>query len=189
MRIIKIIIPCLLLNACMFGTSKNAKFYTLTPALAQAVSADYSASVKVNRVQLPKYVDRAQIVTQYKDSTQVNISEYNRWVESPVALATRVLTEDLSALLPSAQINESRFKRGAVDRAITVEIITMNAVLGQKAELAAWYTIQDRSGKIQTRQKFENTVQIGKTYDELAQGYSQLFAKLSQEIAGSLMNK
>ena len=76
MKIIKIIIPCLLLGACVFGTSKNAKFYTMTATPASAVSVDYNAFVVVNRVQLPKYVDRAQIVTQYKDSAQVNISEY-----------------------------------------------------------------------------------------------------------------
>ena len=74
MRIIKIIIPCLLLNACMFGTSKNAKFYTLTATSGPAISVDYNAFVGVNRGQLPKYVDRPQMVTQQKESLQINIS-------------------------------------------------------------------------------------------------------------------
>ena len=189
MRIIKIIIPCLLLNACMFGTSKNAKFYTMAATAGSAISVGYSAFVGVDRVQLPKYVDRTQIITQYKDSAQIKISEYNRWVEAPAALATRVLTEDLSVLLPSAQIKENRFKKRETDRVIMVEIIEMNAVLGEKAELAAWYTIQDGAGNVQTYQKFTNSVLIGKTYDELAQGYSQLLMKLSQEIAASLIAK
>ncbi len=189
MKIIKIIIPCLLLGACMFGTSKNAKFYTLTSTPVSAVSVDYNAFVVVNRVQLPKYVDRAQIVTQHKDSAQVNISEYNRWVETPATLATHVLTEDLSVLLPSAQVKETRFKRGVADWTITVEIVEMNGVLGQKAEIIAWYTVQDKAGKIQTYQKFTNSVSIGKTYDELAQGYSQLLMQLSQEIAENLLAK
>lgn len=189
MKIIKIIIPCLLLNACMFGTSKNAKFYTMSVAPGTAVSADYNAFVGVSRVQLPKYADRTQIVTQYKDSEQIKISEYNRWVEPPATLMTRVLTEDLSVLLPSAQIKENRFKKRAADRVITVEIIEMNGVLGQQAELIAWYTVQDEAGKVQTYQKFTKSVIIGKTYDELAQGYSQLLMMLSQEIAASLIAK
>lgn len=189
MKIIKIIIPCLLLNACMFGTSKNAKFYTMTATSESAISVDYNAFVGVNRVQLPKYVDRTQIITQYKDSTQIKISEYNRWVESPATLVTHVLTEDLSVLLPSAQIKENRFKKRETDRVITVEIIEMNAILGQKAELTAWYTVQDGAGKVKTYQKFASSVPIGKTYDELAQGYSQLLMKLSQEIAASLIAK
>lgn len=189
MRIIKIIVPCLLLNACMFGTSKNAKFYTMTTTPGSVISVDYNAVVEVNRLQLPKYMDRTQIITQYKDSAQIKISEYNRWVEAPAALATRVLTEDLGVLLPSAQIKETRFKRRAADYVITVEIIEMNAVLGKKAALTAWYTIQDKAGKVQTYQKFTDSVLIGKTYDELAQGYSQLLMKLSQEIAANLIAK
>ena len=189
MRLLKIMIPCLLLGACMFGTSKNAKFYTMTAIPGSAVSADYNAFVGVNRVQLPKYMDRAQIITQYKDSAQIKISEYNRWVESPATLATRVLTEDLSILLPSAQIKENRFKKRATDYVITVEIIEINAVLGQKAEMTAWYTIQDEVGNVQNYQKFTSSVLIGKTYDELAQGYSELLMKLSQEIASHLIVK
>ncbi len=189
MKIIKIIIPCLLLNACMFGTSKNAKFYTMAATPESAISVDYNAFVGLNRVQLPKYVDRMQIITQYNDSTQIKISEYTRWVESPATLVTRVLTEDLSILLPSAQIKENRFKNRSADCVITVEIIEMNAVLGKKAELIAWYTVQDGAGKVQTYQKFTNSVAIGKTYDELAQGYSQLLMKLSQEIAANLITK
>ncbi len=189
MRILKIFMPCLFLGACMFGTSKNAKFYTLKTTAAQPVSANYTEFVGVSRVQLPKYIDRPQIVTQQKDSAQVHISEYNRWVEFPSVLATRALVEDLSILLPSAQIKTQQFKGGEFDRAITVEIIDLGAVLGEEARLVAWCTVKDKSGRIQNRQKFEYAIFVGKTYDELAQGYSQLVANLSQDIARSLIKK
>ena len=189
MKIIKIFIPCLLLGACVFGSSKNAKFYTMTATPGTAISVDYNASVGVNRVQLPKYADRPQMITQYKDSAQIKISEYNRWVEPPATLMTRVLAEDLSVLLPSAQIKENRYKKRANGYVVIVEIAEMNAVLGKKAELVARYTIQDGAGKVQTYQKFTSSVSIGKTYDELAQGYSQLLMKLSQAIASSLIAK
>lgn len=189
MRIIKIIIPCLLLNACLLSTSKNAKFYTLASAPAQVLAADYNVSVGVNRVQLPKYMDRPQIVTQHKNSIQVDVSEYNRWIESPAVLATRVVIDNLSGLLPSAQIKETRVKGGAFDQTVTVEIIKINAVLGQQAELAAWCTVKDKLGKIQIRRKFKHTVQVGKTYDALVQAYSQLLADLSQDIATVLIEK
>ena len=186
MRIVKIIIPCLLLGACMFGTSKNAKFYTLSATATKPVSASYAGFVGINRIQLPKYIERPQIVTQKKNSAQMNISEYNRWVESPAVLANRVVTENLSILLPKAQIKMNLFKGGDFDKTVTVEIIKMNAVLGEKVELFAWCVIKDKSGKI-TRQKFEDTIPIGKTYDDLAQGASQLLAQMSQEIARLLI--
>ena len=148
MRLIKIIIPCLLLNACLLGTSKNAKFYAISAVPTQVVSEQYKASIGINRVQLPKYMDRPQIVTQRKNSTQVNISEFNRWVEGPAVLSTRALAENLSTLLPAAQINQTRFKGGDFSRTVTVEIVEMNGVLGQKAEITVWYTVQDKAGKI-----------------------------------------
>lgn len=189
MKFIKIIIPCLLLNACMFGTSKNAKFYTQSATSTRTVSADYTAFVGVNRVQLPKHIDRPQIVTQQKDSLEINISEYNRWIDLPSVLVTRVVTEDLSVLLPAARVKTNQSKAEIFDRIVAVEINKMDTVLGDKAELVGWYTIKDHSKKTLTQQKFSYTVQIGKTYEDVAQGYSRLLDELSQEIATALIKK
>ncbi len=189
MKLLKIIIPCLLLGACMFGTSKNAKFYTLSSTVEAPLCADYAAFVGVNRVQLPKYMDRPQIITQHKTSPQVNVSEYNRWVEPPAVLITRVLTDNLNELLPTAQIKINHLKGEPFDKTVAVEIMALSAVLGEQAELSAWYVVKDYSGKVLAQQKFTSTVQIGKTYDDLAQGYSELLGQLSQEIAGALIKK
>ncbi len=189
MKLIKIIIPCLLVGGCFFGTSKSSKFYTQSSVAAEAISTEYKSFVGVNKIQLPKYIDRPQIVTRQKDSAQVTISEYNRWVEYPAVLATHVLTEDLNNLLPTAKIKMNLLKGEQFDRLISVEITELTAVLGDKAELVAWYTIKNDSGKILTQQKFESTVQIGKTYDDVAKGYSQLLARLSQAIAQMLIQQ
>lgn len=189
MRLIKIIIPCLLLGACMFGTSQNAKFYTQAAASASAISDSYTAFVGINRVILPKHIDRPQMVTQQKNSLEIKISEYNRWVESPVVLTTRVLVTDLSMLLPAAQIKTNQSKGEAFDRIVSVEVTQMNAILGDKAELEAWYTIKNNSKKTLVQQKFADTVAIGKTYEDVASGYSQLLGKLSQDIATSLIKE
>ena len=190
MRLIQLFIVCLLLNACMFGTSKTAKFYTMTPTPAQlAYRTDYTGFVGINRIQLPKYMDRPQIVTEQKDSAQVHMSEYNRWAEAPSVLATRVLAEDLGVLLPAAQVKTSQSKGEEFDRTVFVEVSRLDAVLGEKAEMVAWYTIKSDPKKIIAREKFTATVQIGKTYNDLATGYSQLLAKLGEQIAGSLLKQ
>lgn len=190
MKLIAIIISCLLFTACIFGTSKNAKFYTQAATnFAETISPDYTAFVGVDRVQLPKYIDRPQIVTQQKDSVQINISEYNRWVELPSVLATRVVTEDLSSLLPAAQVKATSSNSKDFEWIISVEIVKIEAVLGEKAEMVAWYTIKNNSKKLFTQQKFSKTVVIGKTYDDLANGYSRLLYLLSQEIANTLIKK
>lgn len=189
MRLIKIIIPCLLLGACVFGTSKTSKFYTQSAIVTEIIAPDYTAFIGINRVQLPKYMERPQMVTQLKDSQQISISEYNRWVEYPSVLATRVLTENLGVLLPAAQVKQNQFKGEKFDKTVSVEIMKLTAVLGEQAELEAWYTIKNKTGKNTIYQKFETVIPIGKTYDELAQGYNELFAALSREIASALSKK
>ena len=189
MKLLKILIPCLLLSACALGRSKNAKYYTHLPISASGISSTYNSSVGVNRVQLPKYIDRPQIVTQQKDSSQVKISEFNRWVESPTMLTTRALTNNLSILLTAAQVKHTRSNGDKFDRTISVEVVRMTAILGDHVELIAWYTIKDDAKKTLVEQKFASTAQIGKTYDDLAEGYNKLLAELSQEIARKLISQ
>ena len=189
MRLIKIIIPCLLFSACIFGTSQSSKFYTQSATSVGVISQNYTSFVGVNRIQLPKYVDRPQMLTQQKNSAQIKISEYNRWVEQPSVLATRVLTEDLSVLLPAAQIKMNQLKGEHFDRTVSVEITQLDAVLGDKADMVAWYTVKDKAGQVVVHQKFAATVLLGKTYDDLAKGYSELLADLSREIANVLIKK
>ena len=189
MRFFKLISLCLFLSACILGTSQTSKFYTLTSQPNEAVSDTYKSFVGISRIQLPKYADRPQIVTRKDDSSEVIISEYNRWLEGPSVLATRVLVEDLSTLLPSAQIKIRQAIAEKFDKTVTVEIIKINAVLGKQVELDAWYIIKNNSGKTLVRQKFTDIVEIGKSYNDLAVGFSQLLNKLSQNISLNLIKK
>lgn len=188
MKLIKILIPCLLLGACL-GTSQQSKFYTQTVASTGAVSADFASFVGVNRIQLPKYIDRPQMVTQQADSAQVTISEYNRWVEFPSVLATRAVTENLGFLLPASQIKVNQLRGEKYDWTVSVEIVKMNAILGDKAEIEAWFTIKNRSGQQVVHQKVTKTALIGKSYDDMAKGYSQLLAAISRDIAEVLIRQ
>ena len=186
MRLFKLLSLCFLLSACVFGTSPEAKFYTLSSLGGKAVSNEYQSFVGVNRIRLPKYIDRPQIVTQKSNSSEVVISEYNRWADSLSVLVTRTLTEDLTVFLPKAHI-KTRSSSEKFDVIIAVEVVKMNAVLNEYVELDAWYMIKDKTGKLLTRQKFKNKVNIGDTYDDLATGYSQLWKKLAQNIARNLI--
>ena len=63
----------------------------------------------------------------------------------------------------------------------------MNAVLGEKITLETWYSIKNKAGRLLARQKFSDSVQIGNSYDDLANGYSKLLTRLSQDIAHALI--
>ena len=187
MRFLRLFLLCFLLSACVFGTSQNAKFYTLISQQNEAVSSKYKSFVGIYRIQLPKYANYPQIVTQKADSSEVTISEYNRWLENPAILATRIIVEDLSTLLPSAQIKMRQVVDEKFDVTINVEIIKLNAILGKQVELDAWYIIKNSADKTLVRQKFTETAEIGKSYNDLAMGFSQLLNNLSREISQKLV--
>ena len=189
LRLLKLLTLCFVLTACVMGTSQNAKFYTITSQPTDSISASYKSFVGVTRIQAPKYMDRPQIVTQNQNSPEMVVSEYNRWVENPSVLATRALVENLSALLPSAQIKMDSFGLEKFDKVVSVEIVKMNAIFGEKATLEVWYTIKNKNGKLLTHQKFIDSVKIGNNYDDLAVGYSHLLGGLSQDIARNLIEK
>ena len=186
MKILRLSVLFLLLGACVFGMSKESTFYTLASQKTAVLSDKNLHFIGINRIQLPKYMDRPQIVTQSKDSTEMVLSEYNRWIEYPSVLATRVLVEDLSSLLPQTQIKENQFGMDKFNQIVFVEVTNMSAVLGEKAELTAWYTIKNNLGIVLVRQKFMDVIQIGNTYDDMARGYSELWMNLSRHIATSL---
>jgi uncharacterized lipoprotein YmbA len=103
MKKIKYAFLCLFLSGCIFGVSQTSKFYSLTTIETIPVSQSEDLFIGVDKVDLPKYMDRAQIVTQNKNGRQVLISEYNRWIESPSVLCTRILTQNLNYLLPKSE--------------------------------------------------------------------------------------
>lgn len=185
MKFFKSIFLCLFLAACFGGTSPQSSFYTLVAEEQKPLSVKNDSFIGIEKVQLPKYLDRPQIVTQ--EAPQVTVSEYNRWIETPNVLCTRVLVEDLSALFPNAQIKSRSFGLEDFDVTVSVEVVKMDAILGDKVNLEAWFTIQ-KEGKIVDRQKFFAEQSIGKTYDDIANGYSALWSQLSQRI-GKVLKK
>ena len=187
MKRIKYLFICLFLSACIFGTSQNSKFYSFLPQSGKVLSSSYTNSVGIGRVLLPKYMDKPQIVTQSTDSAEVILSEYNRWIEAPSVLCQRSVIDNLSAALPRAQIQAQQFGTQKFDIRISIEVIKMDGILGDKANLQAWYTITKQDGQVLLRKKFLQNLSVGKTYDDLVQGYSILWHNLSYEMAKSLL--
>ena len=104
-------LPPLLLAAALvttgcFGTSPPARFYVLSasaPASAAVPSTGPEGTLGVFPTRVAEYLDRPQIVTFLGDNT-VDLDEYSRWAEPLGAGVTRVLSQELSALLPSWRV-------------------------------------------------------------------------------------
>jgi uncharacterized lipoprotein YmbA len=95
-----------LATAGCFGTSPAARFYVLSasPAANAAVpSTGPQGTLGVFPTRVAEYLDRPQIVT-FSGENAVELDEYSRWAEPLGAGVTRVLAQELSALLPAWRV-------------------------------------------------------------------------------------
>ena len=89
-----------------FGTSPPSKFFVLSasPAANAAVpSTGPEGTLGVFPTKVAEYLDRPQIVTFVGDNA-VELDEFNRWAEPLGAGVTRVLSQELSSLLPGWRV-------------------------------------------------------------------------------------
>src|SRR5262249_15363674 len=95
------------------------KVYTLA-AMAGAPVGGRPLTVTVAAVDVPKYLDRPQIVRR-SAQVELGVAEFERWGEPLANMVQRVLAEDLTRRLPTGSIvTTSRTLSG--DEAVTVEL-------------------------------------------------------------------
>jgi hypothetical protein len=92
-----------LLAGC--AVTQPTNFYTLSP-VSESDIAKRSANALViglGPITLPQYLDRPDIVTR-EGSNQMRLAEFDKWAEPLDALLTRIMAEDLYALLDASDV-------------------------------------------------------------------------------------
>lgn len=186
-RYFRTVFICFLLTACVPGASQHAKFYNLKTETNTVISNSYRNSIAVQRIQMPKFMDRPQIISHQKGKAEIAISEYNRWVEPLSVLYTRTLAENISTMLPNAPIKMSG-SDDSFNRVISINIVKMDSSWNDKATLKAWYTVRNGKREILVSKKFSDSIPMGHSYENLVKVHSQLLANLSKAIADTLVN-
>jgi len=96
----------LLLSTGCFGSTPPSKFFVLSPSpegASAVASIGPEGALGIMPTRVAAYLDRPQIVTFLGDNS-VALDEFNRWAEPLGAGVSRVLAQDLSALLPSWRV-------------------------------------------------------------------------------------
>ena len=178
---------CFLISGCVHGgVSQNSRFYSPISEVTASMSDSYTNSVAILRVQMPKFIDKPQIISRNKGDVQISVSEYNRWVEPLSILYTRTLVENLNTLLPNAPVE--MFKgNNSLNRRVFVDIVKIDALWNYKVILEAWYTIETEKDQILVRRKFSDSIPLGDNYENLVRVHSKLIGNLSKSIADSLI--
>ena len=173
---------CFGLSACLGGRSADPDFYTLSP-IKEKIISDKSVAIGINRVQIARYLDRPQIITQKEGTPEVTISEMNRWIEPLSNLIARTVVTDIKNILPKSVVKTRSIGQENFDYIVSIEIVNMDTILGETTTLNAWWKIYDKDEKLLFRHQMVETSSIGKSYEDLARGQSQLVGKLAVQIA------
>ena len=187
LRCITIVAICALVALAVgCGSTPPSRFYTLAATATPAASPS-TLSIVVGPVSVPAVVDRPQIVVS-TGPNQVRLDEFNRWASPLQSDIARVVAENLTAMLGTAQVTLSTLASGADSgyRAV-IEVQRFESAPGEAATLNALWTVRrTKDGRTETGRTTVREVAQDKGYDALAAAHSRALARLSQDIADAV---
>jgi uncharacterized lipoprotein YmbA len=158
----------------------------LTPHAFETGERGEAPAIGIRPVVLPKYVDRLNIVTT-AGPRRLLLDEQNLWAEPLDENVTRVLAENLSALLATDRVHFHPWPHGAVDYQIDVNVVRLTGTLGGESDLQALWTVHAEKGeKLVATRRTVLRRPAGDDYEAFVAALSDSLADLSREIAESI---
>ena len=173
----------ILLGGC---ASPNSRFYTLS-STATATAPPSELAVAVGPVSVPAAVDRAEIVVT-TGPNQVHLDEFNRWASPLKDEVSRVVTENLVALLGTPRVTQSaQSLSGDVTYRVTIEVQRFDSAPGDSATLDALWTVRrPKDDKSLTGRTAAREPISGLGYEDIAAAHSRALARMSRDIANAV---
>ncbi|GKT09719.1 membrane integrity-associated transporter subunit PqiC [Desulforhabdus sp. TSK] len=193
----------LLLGALLWGilagcsTSPPPRLYTLSP-MESMTSGQEGASpsifpsgeitLGIGPVRIPEYLDRKQVVSRSTEN-RIDISEFDLWGGTLRDEITRVLTENIGSMLPSAKVYGFPWLTGGrMDYRIPVNVLQFDGSFAGQVILRAQWTLQSGDGKRLFLAGNSHIVEPlhGAGYSALVAAHNRALACLSQEIVSGV---
>ena len=173
-----------------FGTASTApRLYTLAPlaelqAEADRPDAGQGAAIGLGPVTMPGYLDRIQIVTR-RGRDEIELGEFDVWSDPLKDGTTRVLGENLAALLRENRISFlPRRASQPVKYSIAVDVARFEGVGGGDVALEARWRIVSADGEELTVRRSTFSEATGAPgYGPLVAAMSRALGALSRDIA------
>lgn len=183
-----VILVGLLVTGC--ASTPTYTFYTLSAMQAvdeklPTVYRSNNATISVNLVSFPSYLDRPQIVTRPTAHT-LAIHEFQRWGGSLEDDFMRVLGENLSILLNTQHIFLPRQNAPfTIDYRVAINVKRFDGNLGEQIVLDVDWMIITQENKERTviRKSVIREAVESNDYESLVSAKSKAVEKLSHEIA------
>jgi uncharacterized protein len=181
----------LLLASC--STTPAVKYYILNPSFdiqpdnSQAVSGD-ALAIGVGPVEFPKFLDRPQILTR-KNQSRVMVSEFHRWAGSFSEDFLRVLTKNISMLLPAERVSAYPWTdQFSPIYSITLTVDQFDGQFGGDVVLnVTWFVWNqnDANEPVVKHTRIKEPVSAD-NYEALVEAHSRAIATLSSAIADEI---
>lgn len=175
------------------GASPPSDFFIMTPMTEADTRPavpppDGSLSLVVGPVSIPEYLNRTQIVTR-AGTNRLNVNEFNRWGGSFTPNISRVVAQNLSAILgtddvfvfPAEDTLSPRYR-------IILSLTQFDGALGDSVVLdTRWVITTPRSkNPPATGRTIAKESTNGGSYEDYVAAQSRALAKLSQDIAAKI---
>lgn len=178
------------------GVADTTRYYMLSPTpTATPVSArpaGSSAGVGIGPVMIPRYLDRAQIVTRGA-SDEVEISEYRRWAEPLESGIAQVLADNLAAQLGSERVAVFPWRGAAarpLDYRVVVVVLRFDGSPGRQVTLdARWHVLAKDGTELVLKRSTLSERITDDGYQPLVLGMNRLLAILAREIASEILSR
>jgi uncharacterized lipoprotein YmbA len=171
--------------------NQTTSFYTLSSTSESQPSARSGEGLVIGLgpVTLPQYLDRPDIVTR-AGANQMRLGEVQKWAEPLEPMLTRVMSEDLYALLDAKDVIPLP-QRGDLPLARVVEVDISRFDANETGEIkldARWRIYRGNGSTLVTSGRSLLTEQgaAGPDYDAIVAAMSRALGKLSAEIAGAM---
>jgi uncharacterized protein len=182
----------LALTGCA-GVADPTRYYVLTATPAapgDSVRTTVSSTgVGVGPVVIPRYLDRAQIVTRGAND-EVDISMYHRWAEPLESGIAQVLADDLAQQVGSERIAVFPWRGAAarmLDYQVVVVVMRFEGSPGHQVMLDARWRLLGKDGKeLVLKRSTINEPVTGNGYQALVLGMNRVLGTLAREIAAEI---
>lgn len=188
-----LLLGALALSAAVAGcaVTQPTNFYTLSPATGPNVSKRSADGLVIGLgpITLPQYLDRPDIVTR-EGANQMRLSEFSKWAEPLEPLLTRIMAEDLYAILDANDVIPVP-QRGDIplDRVVEVDFSRFDAdASGQVVLDARWRVYQGDNETLLASGRSQVTEQGAPVpdFDAIVAAMSRALGQASEEIAKAI---
>ena len=177
------------------ASTQPTKFYLLSSLTKQDVPAQSKVGTSeltlgIGPINLPKYLDRPQIVTRASRNA-LTLAEFHKWAEQLEDNLAHVIAENLSILLGTDRVEFFPWRlQRSIDYQLILDVIQFDRNEDGEAVLLSRWSLIDEKGRplIKGKKSRVTATPNGQDYESLVQALSATLADLSREIAGVIQS-